>query len=272
MASRKKAKGKARKAAKVKTAEEGANESIPWQQLQRLQLSKPLKKREADQKYCINGMCYHVPNVDVVAELAPGSTSRCKLFIDSFKDVFYPQMNIDICAAHRMAYEATMLRFPDIWGDFSQMEKVISSLSSAATLHTLLNDTDGSHNDAGLAYYFEEMLAVQKGEKPSANFPKIFEMRVADEHTLVSYLKSRIPCSCLDDKYKEVKSVEKMGFCWNPDCPSPRVERSATLCCARCRRTNYCSKECQIAHWQRHKIDCIKFSCLQSAFDSRHMM
>jgi hypothetical protein len=61
MASRKKAKGKARKAAKVKTAEEGANESIPWQQLQRLQLSKPLKKREADQKFCINGMCYHVP-------------------------------------------------------------------------------------------------------------------------------------------------------------------------------------------------------------------
>jgi hypothetical protein len=165
-------------------------------------------------------------------------------------------MNIDICAAHRMAYEATMLRFPDIWGDFSQMEKVISDLLSAATLHTLLNDTDGAHNDAGLAYYFE----------------KIFEMRVADEHTLVSYLKSRIPCSCLDEKYKEVRSVEKMGFCWNPDCPSPRVERSATLCCARCRRTNYCSKDCQKAHWQRHKIDCIKFSCLQAAFDSGHMM
>jgi hypothetical protein len=28
------------------------------------------------------------------------------------------------------------------------------------------------------------------------------------------------------------------------------------LCCARCRRIKYCSKECQRAHWKAHKKSC----------------
>ena len=81
----------------------------------------------------------------------------------------------------------------------------------------------------------------------------------SSEHTLVSFLKKRIPCSCLDEKYEEVKCITKLGICCNPQCPLPGgiTTRSATKCCNRCRwAANYCSEACQKAAWPAHKADC----------------
>ena len=87
-------------------------------------------------------------------------------------------------------------------------------------------------------------------------------------HSHISYLKHRIPCSCLDEIYKQVKATEKMGLCFNishhfgnfnTDCRQPRgmVERSKLMCCSRCRTVNYCCQECQEADWLiRHQIIC----------------
>mmetsp|Transcript_8640 Transcript_8640/g.12390 ORF Transcript_8640/g.12390 Transcript_8640/m.12390 type:complete len:146 (+) Transcript_8640:1871-2308(+) len=87
------------------------------------------------------------------------------------------------------------------------------------------------------------------------NFAKIKELYSADIHTLVGFQRKRIPCSCVDEKYKEVKSIPKIGLCCNPGCPLPggMTERSLTMCCSRCREANYCSRECQVAAWQDHR-------------------
>ena len=92
----------------------------------------------------------------------------------------------------------------------------------------------------------------------SYNVPKLGETYKADEHTLVKFFRNRIPCSCLDEKYEEMKNIAKMGLCCNPDCnvPEGRVERSKTMYCSQCRNATYCSRECQIADWTSHKSGC----------------
>eukprot|EP00984_Skeletonema_dohrnii_P017039 scaffold7676_cov100-Skeletonema_dohrnii-CCMP3373.AAC.5 len=78
----------------------------------------------------------------------------------------------------------------------------------------------------------------------------MYELRQADQRTLVRFFKKRIPCYCLKKKYKEVKSVTKMSICMNSDCShnaatvgarfGARVERSKTLRCTRCEQAFYC--------------------------------
>jgi hypothetical protein len=91
---------------------------------------------------------------------------------------------------------------------------------------------------------------------------KMFELLDGDEHTLVQFFRKQIPCSCLDEKYKEVKSITKMGICFNNDCPLPgNMIRSKMLQCTGCtngHNVSYCSREWQEAHWPKHKIICGK--------------
>ena len=102
------------------------------------------------------------------------------------------------------------------------------------------------------------------------NLTKAYEWHAADDHTLVSYYRKRISCSCLDEKYKEVKSVKKMGRCYNLNChhPDGRVERSKMFSCTRCGVANYCSVECQRADWKEHKEFCDTSAEIKAAFNS----
>jgi len=99
---------------------------------------------------------------------------------------------------------------------------------------------------------------------------KGIELIHADEHTLVKYLRKHIPCSCLDEKYEEVKKIKKMGICFNLQCslPNREAERSTMLSCTRCRRVNYCSPQCQKVDWTDHKQDCDCWVALRAAFES----
>jgi len=84
------------------------------------------------------------------------------------------------------------------------------------------------------------------------------ELFAGDEHTLVSFFGKRIPCACLDEKYEVVKSIAKVGLCANPKCslPDRKATRDKMLYFTQCRLENYCSRECQVAHWKIHKEYC----------------
>ena len=71
---------------------------------------------------------------------------------------------------------------------------------------------------------------------------KMLELFDGDEHTLFQFFRKRIPCSCLDEKYKQVKSIPKMGICYNDNCPLPdhMAIRSKMLRCTQCSNINYC--------------------------------
>eukprot|EP00984_Skeletonema_dohrnii_P004367 scaffold1560_cov146-Skeletonema_dohrnii-CCMP3373.AAC.2 len=83
---------------------------------------------------------------------------------------------------------------------------------------------------ASFVYLFEQWNSPVK----VVNGAKHEELKYADKHTLVSFFRSRIPCKCLDEKYKEVKNITKMGICANLGCSKGKgglVPRSTLSIC-----------------------------------------
>eukprot|EP00985_Skeletonema_marinoi_P012381 scaffold5962_cov161-Skeletonema_marinoi.AAC.1 len=167
------------------------------------------------------------------------------------------------------AYHATKEKCAVVWNDPSMMEFVVSFLLACGAGKVMEGNIKIASKYAALACYFEQYIQVELlNTRPFPNWPKIRELYAANSHTTVSFLKRRIPCSCLDEKYKEVKSIPKIGLCCSPECPLPcgKTELSATMCCSRCRAANYCSRECQVAAWQGHRGECGFYAELKAKF------
>jgi len=43
-------------------------------------------------------------------------------------------------------------------------------------------------------------------------------------------------------------------------------------CCAKCKTTKYCSRECQKAHWKKHKKDCALYAVNRAAYNTASRM
>eukprot|EP00984_Skeletonema_dohrnii_P021610 scaffold10847_cov72-Skeletonema_dohrnii-CCMP3373.AAC.2 len=149
--------------------------------------------------------------------------------------------------------------YAEVWNDAGKMKLLVSYFVSFGTGNVMEGNMESARIAAHYACFFEEYIAAVLNNENQASISiqsvKMCELFVADEHTLISYLKHRIPCRCLDEIYKQVKSTKKMGLCFNENCchPDGMVERSSLLNCTRCRFANYCSRECQVADWPRHK-------------------
>eukprot|EP00984_Skeletonema_dohrnii_P001764 scaffold586_cov112-Skeletonema_dohrnii-CCMP3373.AAC.10 len=100
---------------------------------------------------------------------------------------------------------------------------------------------------------------------------KVDDIYLGDIHTLVKFYRRRIPCSCLDERYEEVKSTTKMAACCNRECNfhNGQVERKKTMYCSGCRIAAYCSVGCQKADWSRHKLDCHSKAAIIAEFEAK---
>ena len=151
-------------------------------------------------------------------------------------------------------------KFPEFAEDSVHIKWIISHFLSEGTKCLLRGDVQTARGNAYFANFFEQTLNFMDNEK-MINGPKLLRLHSADEHTLCSYLRNRIPCSCLDEKYKEVKSVIKKDMCWNIECKQPNrfeVDSKSMMICSRCRQACYCSCECQEMDWRaRHKMNCV---------------
>ena len=270
MSSRKKAKGKARKAAKeAKEAEAKAKEeesqavvNVAANQRQEESVEEQL------QRLIINAAsptkCWHgfVP-------LSHGSSNWiCKDFINAYLAAYDSEDKVG--RAIVTAYNATKGEYANVYS--SKLDIVVSLLLSRGTTLILEGKNKPARLYASLACYFEDYMAAVglHKSKASPSLSKQFELLSADDHTLVSYYRKRIPCDCLDEKYKEVKSVKKMGLCDNLDCnlPGRKAERSKMFSCTRCAEANYCSDECQRAAWKKHKVYCDDIVEMKAKFSS----
>lgn len=148
----------------------------------------------------------------------------------------------------------SLLKYEDVWTDPVKMQWVISLMLQTGTVFLLEGKIKSAQLGASFICCFEQW--VTRETKPM-NGAKVEELKYADEHTLVSFFRNRIPCNCLDDKYKDVKNITKLGICSNIGCSKGNmVPRSTMLYCTRCCNKYYCSRECQVDHWPHHKEEC----------------
>ena len=75
------------------------------------------------------------------------------------------------------------------------------------------------------------------------------------EREVTKFFRKRIACSCLDDKWKQVKRQPKLGACMHCN---QQNRRSELMLCTRCRAGQYCSKDCQLTDVPRHKDCCMR--------------
>ncbi len=270
MPSRKKAKGKARRAAKE--AEAKAREGQVVAIRTDVRLREPL---EAQMQLL---QLIHPTSIDChhgLDSLSPRDEKFCEDFINAFMYAFMSKDSVSVVDKFITALEATEEEYADVYSSKSKLESVVSMLLCSGTQCVLggqdYQDYDDARFYASLACHFKEWMSVfVRKSKAALSWAKVIELCGADEHTLVAYYRKCIPCSCLDEKYKEVKSVKKVGWCFNPSCsrPNQMAERSKMFCCSRCGEVNYCSIECQKAHWKRHREFCNDMAKRKAAFAS----
>ena len=260
MASQTKARGKARRkarrTAKVEPKQDESVTNAPVRRVQSSQISDESMNVRTPAR-CNHGLGCNTPN----------NMPLCKWFLQMFVNEFDGASG-DFLAA----YHATKEKCSAVWTDAGMMKFVVSFLLACGTGKVMEGNIKFASKYAALASYFQQYAEVELlHTRAFPNWPKIRELYTADEHTLVSFLRNRIPCSCLDEKYEEVKSIPKIGLCCNPDCPLPygKTERSATMCCSQCGAANYCSRECQVAAWNGHMSECAFYTELQAKFQRR---
>ncbi len=270
MPSRKKAKGQARKAAKVRNeAAEKAREIeerfliAEQEQIQRLQVNNAPRSPAT----CLHGFD-PFPDDNVCSKFIRAFVHEFFIWFRKIYTVGWQPEKIGIELME--ARESTKGEYSEVWNSSAKMKQVIQYfLYNGAML--ILAGTDGyARHSAMFARFFEQWLKIEVHKSQACiDWPKVTESARCDKHTLVKYFWRRIRCSCLDEAYEEVKSITKMGLCFNQHCAHPDriVERSKLRCCSRCRSITYCSRECQVADWSSHREQCDEVAATRSEFD-----
>ncbi len=257
MVSRKKAKGKARKAAKEAKAEEPEEkeefsvaminqERSLEAQMQRLMIGNLMKESEK----CRHGV-----------ELERHDEKLCREVLEAFEGAYntcFDNGDDNLASMLQAGVDAAYKRFAVVMSDLAKIGDFVSIYVADATQGILDGNNKVAQTDASYAFYFEKSLAISRKEKETVAIGSIAELQIGDMNTVVSFLRKRIPCSCLDKKYEEVKFVTKVGLCANPKCslPDRKVERKKMLTCTGCGSAYYCSPECQKIDWPAHKVEC----------------
>ena len=217
-------------------------EAIKLAAAEKDQLDAASAEKEGQLEVCLHG---YVETKEVV------------YFVNLFSKTFDygSREEASLKAGLNSATDAVKEKYPNVWNDPSKLKLVVSYFLCNGTHHVLQGDFIRARYYAAMASYIQIFVAFKSGEKvnPESTTTKIIEIFNCDEHTLVKYVRKRIPCTCLDEVYKEVKSITRTGICFNCSCTP---ERSKMLTCGRCGEANYCSRACQKSDWPKHKESC----------------
>jgi hypothetical protein len=272
MPSRKKAKGQARKAARVKKEEELLSEKERkveevFRELEQTQIQR-LQVNNQNSVPCMHGFD-PFPDDHVCIKFIRAFVLEFYKCMREYPDLTQTEKIVIECLSN--AKDSIQAEYSDVWNSADKIKQVISYFLCNGTVLFLEADADNCRMSAVLARFFEQWLKVKVHRiQACIDWPKVVESGGGDEHTVVKYFWRSIRCSCLDEKYEEVKSVTKMGICFNLHCAHQRrtVERSKLRCCSRCRSITYCSRECQVADWSSHKELCDKVAAAKAEFDA----
>jgi len=210
--SRKKAKGKARKAAKAQQQEEVAAAAADERGSLHSQLRGSGGGNSCDQRVAIR-KCQHGFGKDTFH-----GSRVCNDFMGPFMDAFNASGRHDDQDL-RAAMDATYEKYTEVWKDPAKLEWVISCFIANGTRYILEGTGEGGEDKyaikdyAIIAYYMEEYVAVMlRKTHERMEWDKICELQVGsdpEEHKLVKFYHARNPCKCLEKLFREGEKKAK---------------------------------------------------------------
>jgi hypothetical protein len=234
--SRKRNKGKERKAKKADKVElERANANGFWQGC----LSAPVG-------------CLHGNDIAILND-HPVSKFMDEFFIHWIRkqkgialilqDMLQTHAQVWMDGNHR---ELATQTFVSIGTNMLLAEDIKSGALSMAKTILVLEHYD-SREGLSLASSFHSRTAASKRRELERG-------SISIERDLLKFYRKRLSCKCLKRMHLEArKTTPKMGKCYNCGIEKERVDLSV---CSKCMVSQYCSRECQVARWPRHKNDC----------------
>jgi uncharacterized membrane protein YhaH (DUF805 family) len=122
----------------------------------------------------------------------------------------------------------------------------------------ILDEQDTRRNERAIVVAGDILLmeAIKKDQKTARNIVrKIDKLEGGGQREVIRFFSKRIACNCLKQLYKEAKKVQptRLGICAH--C-GPGKDRDNLMYCQRCGWVQYCSRDCQKAHWPEHKLVC----------------
>eukprot|EP00984_Skeletonema_dohrnii_P002078 scaffold691_cov196-Skeletonema_dohrnii-CCMP3373.AAC.6 len=271
MPSRKKAQGKARKAAKADKAKEAA--SVPPKDFTEVTLDSWLTCYDESER-CRHGCDLSLPKSehdcrDFAMRYAKDFLIElCRMFGNEqlLKTGSTSKDLVGQCVQQGKSFVAAIddmeEKYPDIFESPSKLKWAISFYHSRGTQDVVDGNMKRAHHAAICATLMNGYLS----DVSDLSTMKIYDIIQSNDKMIVTYFQKRTSCSCLDEKRKEYKGVKKTGKCCNNQCPLPErvAERSSLLYCTACKLVQYCSAKCQKAHWKYHKHQCTGIAKLNS--------
>lgn len=176
----------------------------------------------------------------------------CHRFMDDYVDAIKEQCrSITVLDAVSVVMTELLKKYPEVHTDDATGKLARAFLLSSGAMllkHKLDIELYPAANAGAI------LLLEQYCDKGGDNFMKYRDVTEVCERSIMKFFSARIPCSCLDKLYAEVKEAQpKTGFC---DGCYERKERSALMICTACKAHQYCSTDCQLTAWPGHKKRC----------------
>ena len=160
----------------------------------------------------------------------------------------------------------SLLRFPRVQGEESERSLAINLLLRFIR-NTFVHDAvvegekwyQGYRTNEAVICIMINMLEI----RGTYSDPMVVKRRAGkmgirlvygNRRDVVKFVAKRLPCTCLKKLHRAArKKVGKEAIC--AGCRK-RFPRSQLRVCTGCMMAEYCSKECQRAHWPHHKLYC----------------
>lgn len=181
--------------------------------------------------------------------------------VSSFMDQFIINAHHDlsVCQTLKDIFES----HPQIWNNESYRRLAIGILIRIGTNMMLRFVKD----DVGWPVFIAQSLMVLEHYNGTGDIDSVINSRVvcsknrdldngdsSRRRDILKFYRKRVSCKCLKKMHlEERKSTPKMGICCHCKVGKERVHLSV---CGRCMAYHYCSRECQVAHWPKHKMKC----------------
>jgi len=182
--------------------------------------------------------------------------------ISSFLDDFTVRCLINTSV--RELIEPLFQTHPQVWNNDGNKKMTISIMINMGT-NLLMSDKEDvliwSMHIAKVIAVLERYNAGTNNIDTAYNNLWV-QTKIRDLHSVNSsgkrdalkFFSKRVPCSCLKERHQEARNtIPKVGKCYG--CRKEK-ERVALSVCSKCMLMQYCSKECQVADWSQHKEEC----------------